>query len=50
MDPFTLIPVANNLVPKIYNYKEVIISRGEEVDRLRIIAKGKCQVILFKRR
>ncbi len=48
MDPFSLIPIANNLVPKVYKYKEIIIGRGNPIDRLRIIARGKCGVIKNK--
>jgi len=50
MDPFALIPIANNLIPKVYKYKEIILSRGNPVDKLRIIAKGKCGLVIHNQR
>ena len=44
LDPFVLLPVANNLVHKVYNYGEIILGAGDTVDKFRIVGSGKCKV------
>jgi len=47
MDPYTLIPIANNLVSKVYKMGDVLLKAGQEVDRLMIVSQVRCKVIFL---